>query len=466
MFKSIRQDNARTNVFIQGAYSQNSNTEIAALVFQNYDNDTKKVYNMAEIALIDNFGDTNSNGIGDLILGTNEDGSSNIPERVRIKYDGNVGIATRNPQYTLDVNGDINYEGTLYRRGIPFTNTVNLDKVSALSTSWNNSLYILWDNVNSNTSNLNNVIIETTQDLVADQGKGTRVQRLSIDTFNLNLDTITTQGYGNVSIFQNIHTDVIFSSNNVKLTSYTTDHTLSNLSHNFQIEVLMIPEHSVIGKVYFGLSNSVRYSYGDSLDFFAASNALYSLANNNSDMWKISDNLVYLDGSNMALRNINSQVVFYSSNNFIGLNDPNPESFLSVNGDISARNLLKKTKRSSNSNVDMTIMWDRFYENDNLQNVVIDITQQLCDNAYQGVRSQTIGIGLPNKGITWKGIAIGNGSSDLYSLLNVYVTNISSNSITLRSDAPYISYLGFTHSFTVNIVQTPDDSITGKVWIT
>jgi len=34
---------------------------------------------------------------------------------------GDVGISTNNPQYTLDVNGDINFTGTLYQHGSPFS---------------------------------------------------------------------------------------------------------------------------------------------------------------------------------------------------------------------------------------------------------------------------------------------------------------------------------------------------------
>ena len=37
-----------------------------------------------------------------------------------------VGIGTTNPQYKLDVNGDINFEGDLYQRGQLFTSGVGI----------------------------------------------------------------------------------------------------------------------------------------------------------------------------------------------------------------------------------------------------------------------------------------------------------------------------------------------------
>ena len=45
--------------------------------------------------------------------------------------EGNVGIGTTNPGKTLDVNGDINFTGTLYKNGTEFASsgdgTVNIN---------------------------------------------------------------------------------------------------------------------------------------------------------------------------------------------------------------------------------------------------------------------------------------------------------------------------------------------------
>ena len=42
---------------------------------------------------------------------------TNNIERMRIKADGNVGINNNNANYKLDVNGDINLTGNLYKNG-------------------------------------------------------------------------------------------------------------------------------------------------------------------------------------------------------------------------------------------------------------------------------------------------------------------------------------------------------------
>ena len=62
------------------------------------------------------------NTYGDLIFGTRNGTGGGAPsERMRIMYNGNVGIGNTSPSYKLDVNGDINFTGTLYQNGVEFS---------------------------------------------------------------------------------------------------------------------------------------------------------------------------------------------------------------------------------------------------------------------------------------------------------------------------------------------------------
>ena len=69
---------------------------------------------------------TSGGTMGDLIFGTRESGANPLrnngaPIRMIIKSSGRVGIGTTTPQKTLDVNGDISFNGNLYQNGIIFT---------------------------------------------------------------------------------------------------------------------------------------------------------------------------------------------------------------------------------------------------------------------------------------------------------------------------------------------------------
>ncbi len=62
----------------------------------------------------------------------------NVNRAVVLTSDGNLGIGTINPNYRLDIGGDINFSGTLFRNGIP----VNTGSSSSLwSTSGNDIFY-------------------------------------------------------------------------------------------------------------------------------------------------------------------------------------------------------------------------------------------------------------------------------------------------------------------------------------
>ena len=130
MFKTIFKDNANNNIIVQGARSKNVSSNIATLLFQNFDDDVDTVFNMGSIGVRDHFGNSACNGYGDLVFETgmgedvtntgngNENGNGNgnggvksrkavntLYERARLTYDGRLGIGTTTPQHPLHVEG-------------------------------------------------------------------------------------------------------------------------------------------------------------------------------------------------------------------------------------------------------------------------------------------------------------------------------------------------------------------------
>lgn len=100
LFKVTNKDNKGNVIYIQGAYSKDTTSDVAKIVFQNYDEDTNFIYNMAGLSTRDAFGTATSNGLGDLLFLTNSDGGSNLSEKMRIKYNGQVAIGSNIPLST------------------------------------------------------------------------------------------------------------------------------------------------------------------------------------------------------------------------------------------------------------------------------------------------------------------------------------------------------------------------------
>lgn len=107
MFRSLNKDNAENIVYIQGARSKGANSNIASLIFQNYDNDSKTVYSMASISVRDHFACSNIDGFGDLVFNTRDQESLQLTERLFIANDGNIGIGTLTPKHKLEIMGDV-----------------------------------------------------------------------------------------------------------------------------------------------------------------------------------------------------------------------------------------------------------------------------------------------------------------------------------------------------------------------
>lgn len=105
MFRARATDESSNAVYLQGAYRANSNVDVARIVLQNYDADSRKAYALAAISVRDPYANADSNGFGDLLFMTSGNGS-NLSERMRVRSDGRVGVGTAHPQEMLDVAGD------------------------------------------------------------------------------------------------------------------------------------------------------------------------------------------------------------------------------------------------------------------------------------------------------------------------------------------------------------------------
>lgn len=105
MFRTFLQSNQENAIFIQGARNNDSNLPIASVVLQNFDVDSRKIYNMGAVSVVDHFGNE-MNGFGDVIIRTTAD-SSNLTERMRVMYNGDVMIGGTYSNAHLNVARDV-----------------------------------------------------------------------------------------------------------------------------------------------------------------------------------------------------------------------------------------------------------------------------------------------------------------------------------------------------------------------
>jgi hypothetical protein len=125
MFRVRNLNGTSNSIYIQGSYAEDKTKDIAGITLANYDLDTSNYYNMAAMSMRDHYGDSSNNGYGDLLFLTNINGS-NLTEKMRILYDGKVGIGTSNPTHKLDIAGDLNLTGNFLLNNQPILNGSNL----------------------------------------------------------------------------------------------------------------------------------------------------------------------------------------------------------------------------------------------------------------------------------------------------------------------------------------------------
>lgn len=110
MSRTSGKDNKESTYIIQGARARDSNNLIASITFQNYDDDSKINMSMAKIGVIDTYGNSNIDGVGDIVFLTKTN-NSNLSEVLRMKNSGRIGLGTSNPTERLQVFGNTSVRG-------------------------------------------------------------------------------------------------------------------------------------------------------------------------------------------------------------------------------------------------------------------------------------------------------------------------------------------------------------------
>ena len=280
-FRTRLLDNASNNVIIQGAYSANANQDIAQLIFQNYDKDTSNIYNMGSITVRDHFGDTTNNGMGDILFKTSAEGS-NLYERMRVAYDGKIGVGTSNPDKLFTVAGDAKVTGILTTSNVSMCNlyvssnigvgTSNpktslevrggsvLAKNFASVTKTTNSLsnldiYVNWDAPTNSDKYF--IILDATAEVANGAVSGFRRQRFAIRTFNAATSspqiqaTETAVAFGNIPAYSSLGiTHVYSSTSNLLIRSTTNWNTAGDLHHSFNVTLALAPDTSNVNNVW------------------------------------------------------------------------------------------------------------------------------------------------------------------------------------------------------------------------
>ena len=241
MFRVTATDNRDNAIYIQGSVSKDPTQDIAGIVLQNYDNDTQTTYNMAAISMHDHYGTSNQNGCGDLVFRNNPDGSG-LVETVRVNCYGQVGINTSNPQYSLDVNGDVacidaliesnlNVIGTSFINNLTVNSNFNILGIFALNNSLvNSNLTVLGTGTFSNnvTINSNLVVLGTTTN--------TGLSTLNTTQVNSNLNVVGTSTFNAIQVNSNLGVVGISTfSNNATINSNLNVIGISTFSNNVNI---------------------------------------------------------------------------------------------------------------------------------------------------------------------------------------------------------------------------------------
>lgn len=280
-FRTRLTDNASNNVIIQGAYSANPNADIAQLLFQNFDLDTNSMYNMGSITVRDHFGNSNNNGLGDILLKTSAEGS-NLYERMRVLYDGKIGIGLSNPDKLLTVGGDARIAGTLTASNMTMSNlyvTSNLgvgtsnpkttlevrngdilarnyaSLTKTVNTLGNLDIRINWDAATSSDKYF--IIVDTTSEIANGAISGFRKQRIAIRTFDSATSSPAIQAsetaiaFGNIAAYQTMSVSGVYASpSNFTLRSSTTWNPGGDLHHSFTVTVALAPDTTAIDNIW------------------------------------------------------------------------------------------------------------------------------------------------------------------------------------------------------------------------
>jgi hypothetical protein len=217
------------------------------------------------------------------------------------------------------------------------------------------------------------------------------------------------------------------------------------------------------------------------------SNFLYPTAIATSNLafntWKYSNNTLYVLGSNVGIGVSNAnenlavtgnmslsnygKITLWTSNDFLGIGLSNPRVLLDATpGNLAAKNFQRLTQSTDSSNqLTITINWDNAYNAGNQYTIVFDTIQQISNGVSTGFKTQRHSIGLSNQTMLWETSANAYGNAPAYTTLFWDVLSSTTKSVTLRSYTNWVTSGVMAHSFTVDIIQAPNTTNIGSVWV-
>ena len=381
-----------------------------------------------------------------------------------MKYDnGFVGVGNSNPSAFFDVAGNIVARSNFTAcNNVVFESNVTIKgqlSVSNVSYAYSNVTIYSSESINSNLTVQHDLLVE-------------RYTTLSN----------TTKVFGETQIYKNVLTFSNFGSNFIACSnakfglgkedpSYTLDvNGYINASGYCNLLVDSYTDNSttkaataaaVSNVYYFGVSTSNRaytqWTPSNNFLYVLTSNVGIGISNPNEKLAVV---------GNLSLSNY-GKVILTTSNNYIGINNTAPKATLDlVSGNILAKNLQKLTKSTDSSNViTVTLNWDSNYNTNNSYYIVGDLIQMMTNGTDTGFRSQRVAIGISNQTIAWSKAAEVFGSADVYTTLASSITASTTTSVTFTSSTSWVTTGTLAHSFTFNVVQFPESTNIGNVWL-
>lgn len=202
-----------------------------------------------------------------------------------------------------------------------------------------------------------------------------------------------------------------------------------------------------------------------SIIFQNSSNNMSEIALRNDDVIVRSS----VTGSNMRMSSIGSLTLGHGAENSAAAK----EMFEVYNGNVLSKNVCKLTKTiPTYAFIDIVLNWENVVLT-NQYYVVVETCQQVSDGLQAGARIQKHMIRLFSAGdatspqIKFSQIANTFGNLAPASSMNVTSYYATSTSLTIRSTVNWSTPTGPTpsHSFTMEVIQTPASSTVGFIWL-